>query len=61
MHALAADALATTTNSIPNIPQFLPIVDALAAAVSDVVTGAQTIPNALNGAQSQAARIMSRG
>lgn len=61
MHQLAANALETTTNSIPNIPQFLPIVDVLAAAISDVVTGAQTIPDALNSAQSQAARIMRRG
>lgn len=61
MHALAAKTLETTTNSIPNIPQFLPIVDVLAAAVSDVVTGASSAKDALDGAQSQSARIMRRG
>ena len=61
MHALAAKTLETTTNSIPNIPQFLPIVDVLAAAVSDVVTGANNIKDALATAQSQSERIMRRG
>ncbi|MEZ5776917.1 MAG: extracellular solute-binding protein [Paracoccaceae bacterium] len=61
MHALAAKTLETTTNSIPNIPEFLPIVDVLGAAVSDVVTGAATIQDALDNAQSQSARIMRRG
>lgn len=61
MHAIAAQALETTTNSIPNIPQFLGVVDVLAAAVSDVVTGANTIKPALDEAQRQAERIMRRG
>lgn len=61
MHGIAAKALETTTNSIPNIPEFLGIVDVLAAAVSDVVTGANTIKPALDEAQSQAERIMRRG
>ena len=39
MHAIAAKALETTTKAIPNIPEFLPIVDVLSAAMSNVVTG----------------------
>jgi multiple sugar transport system substrate-binding protein len=62
MHAIAATALESTTNSIPNIPEFLPVVDVLAAAVSDVVTsGGEDIQGKLDEAQSQAARIMRRG
>ncbi len=54
MHAIAAKALETTTKAIPNIPEFLPIVDVLSAAMSNVVTSGATIPEALNGAASQA-------
>ena len=61
MHALAAKALETTDKSIPNTAEFLPIVDVLASAMSNVVTGGATIPDALNGAASQAARIIRRG
>jgi multiple sugar transport system substrate-binding protein len=61
MHALAAEALETTTNSIPNIPEFLPIVDALSVEVSKIVTGGADVPTALADAESQAARIMRRG
>jgi len=61
MHAIAAKALETTTKAIPNTPEFLPIVDALSAAMSNVVTGGATIPEALDGAASQAARIIRRG
>ncbi len=61
MHAIAAEALETTTNSIPNIPQFLAIVDVLAAAVSEVATGAKEIKPALDEAQRQSERIMRRG
>ena len=58
LQAMAADVLETSNHSIPNIPQFLSVVDVLAAGVSDVVTGAATIPDALDEAQSQSARIM---
>ncbi len=61
MHAIAAKALETTTKAIPNIPEFLPIVDVLSAAMSNIVTTGTTIPEALNGAAAQAARIMRRG
>ena len=60
MHAIAAKALETTTKAIPNVPEFLPIVDVLSAAMLNVVTGTATIPDALNGAASQATRIMRR-
>ncbi|MBL8701777.1 MAG: sugar ABC transporter substrate-binding protein [Alphaproteobacteria bacterium] len=61
MHAIAARALETTTKAIPNVPEFLPVVDILSAAMSNVVTGTQTIPDALNGAAAQAARVIRRG
>jgi len=61
MHDIAAKALETTTKAIPNTPEFLPIVDALSAAMSNVVTGGASIPEALDGAASQAARIIRRG
>ena len=60
MHNIAAKALETTEKAIPNIPEFLPIVDALSAAMSNVVTVGTAIPEALNGAAAQAARIMRR-
>jgi multiple sugar transport system substrate-binding protein len=58
MHGIAAKALETTTKSIPNIPEFLPIVDALASAMSEVVTTGKSVPDALNGAAAQATRIL---
>jgi multiple sugar transport system substrate-binding protein len=61
MHGIAAKALETTEKSIPNTAEFLPIVDVLASAMSNVVTGGATIPDALNGAASQAARAIRRG
>ena len=60
MHGIADKALETTEKPIPNTTEFLPIVDVLSAAMSNVVTGAATIPDALNGAASQATRIMRR-
>jgi hypothetical protein len=50
MHGIAAKALETTEKPIPNVTEFLPIVDVLSAAMSNVVTGTATIPDALNGA-----------
>jgi maltose-binding protein MalE len=61
MHAIAAKALETTTKAIPNVPEFLPVVDILSAAMSNVVTTGLPIPEALNGAASQAARAIRRG
>ena len=61
MHGIAAKALETTTKAIPNIPEFLPIVDALSVQMSNIVTGGATVEGALDAAQSQAARIMRRG
>ena len=63
MHSIAAKALETTKNSIPNIPQFLPIVDSLSAAMSNIVTGgggAALIKEQLDASAAQAARIMKR-
>ena len=61
MHGIAAKALETTKKSIPNIPEFLPIVDALSAAMSNIVTGGGTnIKEQLDAAASQAARILKR-
>jgi multiple sugar transport system substrate-binding protein len=61
MHAIAAKALETTTKAIPNVPEFLPVVDILSAAMSNIVTGGATIPDALNGAAAQATRVIRRG
>lgn len=61
MHAMAAKALETTTKAIPNVPEFLPVVDVLSAAMSNIVTGGATIPDALNGAVTQATRVIRRG
>lgn len=61
MHAIAAKALETTTKAIPNVPEFLPVVDVLSAAMSNIVTGGATIPDALNGAVVQATRVIRRG
>ena len=61
MHKIAAEALEQTKNSIPNIPEFLPVVDVLAAAMSDIVTsGGGNIKEKLDAAASQANRIMKR-
>lgn len=61
MHAIAAKALETTTKAIPNVPEFLPVVDILSAAMSNIVTGGATIPDALNAAAAQATRVIKRG
>ena len=61
MHGIAAKALETTKNAIPNIPEFLPIVDALSASMSNIVTaGGGNVKEQLDIAASQAARIMRR-
>lgn len=60
MHDIAAKALESTNKSFPNIPEFLSVVDALASAMSNIVTGGATVPDALNGAASQVNRIMRR-
>lgn len=61
MHGIAAKALESTKKSIPNIPEFLPIVDALSSAMSNIVTGGGTnIKEQLDMAASQAARIMKK-
>ncbi|WP_293853733.1 ABC transporter substrate-binding protein [uncultured Alsobacter sp.] len=60
MHGIAAKALESTTKSIPNIPEFLPIVDSLASAMSEVVTSGKGVKEALDGAAAQATRIMKR-
>ncbi len=61
MHAIAAKALETTTKAIPNTASFLPVVDALAGAMSNIVTQGVPIPEALNTAAAQAQRIIRRG
>ena len=62
MHKIAADALEQTKNFIPNIPEFLPVVDVLSAAMSDIVTsGGGNIKEKLDAAATQAARVMRRG
>ena len=61
MHGIAAKALESTKKSIPNIPEFLPIVDALSTAMSNIVTGGGTnIKEQLDMAASQAARILKK-
>ena len=59
MHNIAAKALAKT-KTIPNIPEFLPVVDILEVAMSNIATGQATVPDAMNAAASQVARIMRR-
>ncbi len=59
MHEIAAKALAKT-KTIPNIPEFLPVVDVLEVAMSNIASGQATVPDAMNGAASQVARIMRR-
>jgi multiple sugar transport system substrate-binding protein len=59
MHNIAAAAL-EKTKSIPNIPEFLPVVDVLEVAMSNIATGQASVPDAMNGAASQVARIMRR-
>jgi multiple sugar transport system substrate-binding protein len=61
MHGIAAKALETTTKAIPNIPEFLPVVDVLASAMSEIVaTGGADVKGKLDGAAAQVARIMRR-
>ncbi len=59
MHAIAAKALAKT-KTVPNIPEFLPVVDVLEVAMSNIVTGQASVADAMNGAASQVTRIMRR-
>lgn len=59
MHMTAAKAL-ERTKSIPNIPEFLPVVDVLEVAMSNIATGQASVADAMNGAASQVARIMRR-
>ncbi len=59
MHAIAASAL-EKTKRIPNIPEFLPVVDVLEVAMSNIATGQAKVADAMNGAASQVARIMRR-
>jgi maltose-binding protein MalE len=61
MHGIAAKALETTKKSIPNIPEFLPIVDSLSVAMSNIVTGGgENIKEQLDLAAAAATRIMKR-
>ncbi len=59
MHAIAAKAL-ENTKRVPNIPEFLPVVDVLEVAMSNIATGQAKVADAMNGAASQVARIMRR-
>jgi len=59
MHNVAAQAL-TKTKSIPNIPEFLPVVDVMEVAMSNIVTGQASVADAMNSAASQVTRIMRR-
>ena len=59
MHDVAAKAL-MKTKTIPNIPQFLPAVDVMEVAMSNIVTGQASVADAMNGAAAQVARIMRR-
>ena len=59
MHAIAAAAL-EKTKRIPNIPEFLPVVDVLEVAMSNIATGQAKVADAMNGAATQVARIMRR-
>jgi multiple sugar transport system substrate-binding protein len=60
MHRLAAQALENSNNAIPNTPEFIQVVDVLEVAMSTIATGGATVPDAMNGAAAQAARIMRR-
>ena len=60
MHNFAADALENTTKSIPNIPEFLPCVDAMEVAMNNIATGQANVADAMNAAAAQVARIMKR-
>ena len=59
MQAVAAQALAKT-RTIPNIPEFLPVVDVLEVAISNIATGQASVPDVMNGAAAQVARIVKR-
>ena len=59
MHDTAAKALAKT-KTIPNVPEFLPAVDVMEVAMSNIVTGQASVADAMNAAASQVARIMRR-
>ena len=60
LQLVAADAVQNTTKSIPRIAEFLPIVDVLSSAMSDIVTTGTDMQAALDGAASRVTRIMRR-
>ena len=60
MHSFAAQALEETKKSIPNIPEFLPIVDVMEVAMNNIATSQASVADAMNGAASQVARILRR-
>ncbi len=60
MHGFAATALEKTKKLIPNIPEFLPVVDVMEVAMNNIATGQANVADAMNGAASQVARIMRR-
>lgn len=60
MHNFAAEALENTTKSIPNIPEFLPCVDAMEVAMNNIATGQAKVADAMNAAAAQVSRIMKR-
>ena len=61
MHNFAASALESTKKSIPNIPEFLPCVDAMEVAMNNIATGQANVADAMNAAAAQVTRIMRRG
>ena len=61
MHNFAAAALESTKKSIPNIPEFLPCVDAMEVAMNNIATGQARVADAMNAAAAQVTRIMRRG
>ena len=60
LQLVAADAVQNTTKSIPRVAEFLPIVDVLSSAMSDIVTTGTDMQAALDGAASRVTRIMRR-
>jgi multiple sugar transport system substrate-binding protein len=61
MHRTAAVALEKTRKLVPNIPEFLPVVDVLEVAMNNIATGQATVADAMNGAATQVARLVRRG
>lgn len=60
LQLVAADAVQNTNKSIPRIAEFLPIVDVLSSAMSDIVTSGADVQTALDGAASRVTRLMRR-